>query len=148
MKIIILATLFVFNCFSQNTKDTLYVEYDDVMRIVNKKTVQNDMEVMLSFTISSTGNTRPTTYNFLIDNMGTDFTFLEFEKLRDTVNTDFGKKEIMTLDGLSQRSACELFFLFADIKKIILLKKERQIYYRYNLKYFSTQRGWEYVRMD
>lgn len=148
-KILIVLIFTTTFCFSQISNDTLYLKFEKSMITTNSKNDVNEIEVKLSFTIVSFGNGRPTTYNFLVNNINKDFQYLKFEELKDKVPLNMLRRiKTISLNDLSEFSACDLYLLLADTKHIFLIKEENNASYIYELKYFSTQRGWEYARTD
>ena len=145
MKLYIIIFLFVSTqIHSQISKDTLFIKYDDKMHITNDINTLNEIKVNLSFAIGSKGNARITTYNFFIDNLNKDFKELRFEEIKDSITPDrIDPDKVFDLSMLKNLNACEQYFLLADTKPIILIKKKDDHFLRYTLLYWSTQRGWQ-----
>ena len=134
--------LFFIICYSQN-EDSLYIKFDEKMEISYSKE-----NMTLSFyTINS--DLRGNKYNFKVSNMGKDFNLREFNEIKDTISEkDFAGIDLMTVEELSKMSPCDLHIMLSDLKSITLIKTVDNIHYKYELIYWSTQRGWSTVNTN
>lgn len=132
---------------AQTIGDTLYLKFDKNMKIEENIDVLGYNQIKLSFVIKGTNNdpySRFTTYNFLIDNLNSDFENEKFDNLNNLISKQENEKmELKSLKDLINLSDCDLFFLLADTKNIFLVKHNNDGLVKYRLTYLSTQRGWE-----
>ena len=128
---------------AQTTKDTLYLKLDKNMKIEESLDVLGYNQIKLSFAIKSNNkdpNSRLTTYNFLIENLNSDFENEKFDHINEVISKpEYEKMKLKSLKDLTELSDCEILFLLADTQNNDDLVK-------YRLIYLSTQRGWETVK--
>lgn len=137
---------------AQTINDTLYLKFDNHMKIEENIDVLGYNRIKLSFAITSKNkdtNSRITTYNFEINNQTNDFEDKKFNKIKDVVlKPETEKMNLKSLEDLAKLSDCDLFFLLADTKNLFLVRKNNDDFIKYRLMYLSTQRGWETVKTD
>ncbi len=131
----------VYNGINAQSKDSLFIYYDKKMPI---KEYNN--KIYLSFSLWGS-DTKVSTYNFMIDNLDDKLEYLSFNEIRDTI-FKINRLKIKKINTFSKLSACSLHYKFSDCKNIFLIKKEKGIYLKYKLVYWSTQRGWEPVNTN
>jgi hypothetical protein len=135
---------------AQTTGDTLYLKLDKNMKIEESLDVLGYNQIKLSFAIKSNNkepNSRLTTYNFLIDNLNSDFENEIFDHIDDFVSKpEYEKMKLKSLEDLTELSDCEIFFLLADTQNIFVVTQNNDDLVKYRLIYLSTQRGWETVK--
>ncbi len=133
---ILLLFLVCFSSYCQSNKnDTIYILFEESMVIKDYNS-----KISLSFSFK---NKKVNTYNFKVDNLIKGFKTPIFKDLNDTLKISKKKLKINTLKKLSKIKPCDLHAFFSDTKKIYLVKKRNDIYLKYKLIYWSTQRGWE-----
>ncbi len=135
--------LFIICSFYVNSQEqnSIFIQYDESMVIR-----EIDSKITISFSINS-DDKKVNTYNFKIDNLNNQFKNVPFLELRDSISIK-NKTRIKTLQDFSKLNSCELHTMFSDVRKIRLIKKEKEIYLEYRLIYWSTQRGWEFVNTN
>ncbi|MEY8849924.1 hypothetical protein AB9K26_13980 [Psychroserpens sp. XS_ASV72] len=139
--VIISITLFLAIKVNAQKNDTIYIEYNKFMSIID-----SENEVLISFTIKSPNDTKVNTYNFKTDNFTDDFKLLRFEEIKDSISkSQFKQLNISTTEQLSKMDPCELHYLLSDMEHLFLIQKKAKKYFIYRLIYLSTQRGWSIV---
>ena len=140
--IIVILLVTVQLSYSQK-KGSLYLEYNKEMSIRNGVD-----EINITFSVAS-NDPVINTYNFKVKNMAKDFSLLKFEEIKDTISDKELKTiKLKTIKDLYDTSPCNLHIAFSELKHIYLIKKEVTIYYKYELIYWSTQRGWQSVKTN
>ncbi len=130
----------------ENSKE-IYIEWNKEMKI--KEHSSQGLNLEISMSVFSNKDSKISTYNFKIDNLSDELKKLTFNE----INIPISKKELLdknvkNIEDLESMHPCDLHFLFSENKNIYLVKNNDNVYNKYKLIYWSTQRGWEPVNTD
>ena len=129
-------------CYCQ-TEDSLYLEYNEKMNISD---IKENLTISFDIIDSEKINNR---YNFKVDNIGKDFELKNFSDLKNSIKKEQLKEiKLTSVKVLSEMSSCDLHYRLSNLKSIFLVKKVGNTFYKYNLQYWSTQRGWSTVKSN
>lgn len=142
--LIIILTTTSCQLFAQNDDSVIYLYYNDKNIKVEETTVADKIEINLHYNIFSKSDSKATTYIFKVDNISSNFKFLKFEEIKDTIKyNDIKELSVLSLKDLEELDHCDLHMRFSDINNIYIIKKIGDLYFKFKLKYWSTRRGWE-----
>ncbi len=141
-KLFVIILFMVKFSFSQENR-SVYLMFNDDMIIS-----EFGDEVTLKFTLNS-HDSKPNTYNFKIHNLVEGFKLAKFNEIKNPILLDsINKKELFSLNDLSDMKPCKLHYFLSDVKTVYLIKELEEKYFKYSLIYWSTQRGWAPVNTN